>query len=224
MTDTFLDTHQTRTLTHDLTTIASSSSELLRIARREVSPPGGRTARNPRTPGSRPPLNLGALSVADEIHTCLADWARNLRDDTHIPMPAHMDDTGLALHLRQHVHRIAQQSWAEDCADEIGTWASTILAITTSPPPRRLADYSPAERAEGMTIAKVDAAMCAELVTEWTDGILTPKPDTIRRMGKSGHITEYGPASHRAYSPREVINHMRHSRARRALDKIPKST
>ncbi|KAA0916451.1 hypothetical protein [Dietzia sp. ANT_WB102] len=209
MTDTFLDQHTTRTLTSDLTIIATSSTELLRIARREVSPPGGRAARNPRTPGSRPPLNLGALSVANEVHDCLAGWARNLKADTNIPMPAHMDDTGLALHLKYHAHRIAQQPWAEDCASEINGWATTILAITTPPPEKKLEDYTPAQRREGMSIAKVDAPTCAELVAEWTNGDHTPTPDQIRTWGKRGHVTRFGPTGRSIYSPREVIDHMR---------------
>lgn len=210
MTDAFLDRHQVRTLTTDCKIIADSSTELLRIARRETSPPGGRAARNPRVPASRPPLNLGALSVSEEIHDCLTGWATNLRDSTNVPLPADRDDRSLALHLGVHAHRIAQQHWATDCADELGTWAATILAITTPPPDKKLADYTPAQRREGMAIAKVDAPTCAELVAEWTDGDLTPTADQIRTWGRRQHVTRFGPQPGKGvYSPMEVIAHMR---------------
>ena len=208
--DAFLDRHQVRTLISDCKIIANSSTELLRIARRETSPPGGRTARNPRVPASRPPVNLSALSVAEEIHTCLTGWAGSLRDNTAIPLPADRDDRTLALHLAVHAHRIAQQDWASDCADEIGTWAATILTITTPPPARRLDDYTPAQRREGMAIAKVDAPTCAELVAEWTHGEHTPTADQIRTWGRRNHVTRFGPQPGKGvYSPREVIDHMR---------------
>ena len=116
MTDTFLDDHQTKLLAGDCTIIATSSTELLRIARRETSPPGGKAARNPRIPSSQPPLNIGALSVSEEMTNCLKDWCDNLRTDTGIPMPTVPDITGYALHLRYHSHRVAQQPWADDCA------------------------------------------------------------------------------------------------------------
>lgn len=210
MTDTFLDDHQTKLLAGDCTIIAASSTELLRIARRETSPPGGRTARNPNIPGSRPPVNLGALSIAHEMHACLTDWCINLRDDTGIPMPAHLDDRGLAMHLRYHAHRIAQQVWADDCASEISRWASTVQAVTTPPPVRHLADYTPEQRREGMAHAKVDAPTCAELVAEWTKGECAPTADQIRTWGRREHVTRFGPTPGKGvYSPREVIAHMR---------------
>lgn len=207
--DTFLDRHRTRTLATDCKIIADLSSELLRIARRETSPPGGRAARNPRVPASRPPVNIGALSIAEEVHACLAGWADNLRDSASVQMPADRDDRSLALHLAVHAHRIAQQEWATDCADEIGTWATTILAVTTPPPARRLDEYTPAQRREGMSIAKVDAPTCAELVAEWTDQDHTPTPDQIRTWGKRGYIARFGPSGRTVYSPLEVIAHMR---------------
>lgn len=209
VTDAFLDDHKTQLLAGDLSVIAASAPELLRIARRETSPPGGRAARNPNVPGSRPPVNLGALSVSHEMHACLASWCTNLRDDTGIPMPTLLDDRGLAMHLRYHVHRVAQQAWASDCAAEISRWATVVQTVTTPPPVRHLEDYTPAQRQEGMSIAKVDAVMCAALVAEWTDGRYEPKPDQIRTWGKRGHITVFGPAGRRIYSPREVIAHMK---------------
>lgn len=208
MTETFLDRQQVRTLATDCKIIADSSGELLRIARRETSPPGGRAARNPRTPGSRPPVNLSALSVAGEIHTCLAGWARNLRDNTGIGVPE-LDDRSLALHLRVHAHRIAQQDWAVDCANEIATWAATILALTTPPPGKRLDDYTQAQRAEGIATAKVSAVMCADLVEEYTKGEHTPTADKIREWGRRGVIDAYGPKSSRVYSVAQVLHHVR---------------
>lgn len=216
MTDTFLDDHTTKILAGDLNTIAASSAELLRLARRETSPPGGKAARNPNGYTSRPPVSIGALSVAQEIHDCLTSWATNLRDDTNLPMPDMRDDKGLALHLRHHTHRIAQQSWAKDCATEIQHWATTIQTITTPPPVKLLADYTPAQRREGMTHAKVDAPTCAELVAEWTYGECTPTADQIRNWGRREHVTRFGPQPGKGiYSPREVISHMRRKTAKR---------
>ncbi|MGN0100745.1 MAG: hypothetical protein ACI39C_07380 [Dietzia sp.] len=212
MTETFLDRHQVRTFATDCKIIADSSAELLRIARLETSPPGGRSARNPRVPDSRPPLNLNALSASLEMHTCLVLWAANLRDNTDVDMPEHDDDRSLALHLGVHAHRIAQQSWAQDCADEIGTWAATILGLTTPPPARRLDEYSPAERAEGLATAKVSAEMCAELVAEYTHGDHEPTAQQIRKWGQRGKVSVYGPPRCRVYSVSEVIEHMRHAK------------
>ena len=215
MTDTFLDDHDTTTLTGDLTIIATSSAELLRIARRETSPPGGRAARNPNGYTSRPPINVGALSVSESIRGCLTDWARNLRDDLGIPLPHMCDDKGLALHLRHHAHRIAQRPWATDCAAEIARWASTIQTMTAPPPVKLLDDYTPAQRREGMSIAKVDAPTCAELVAEWTHGEHTPTPDQIRVWGRREHVTRFGPKPGKGvYSPMEVIDHMRRKRSK----------
>lgn len=209
MTDAFLDDQQVANLRRDLDIIRAQSAELLRIARRETSPPGGRAARNPQVPGSRPPLNIGALSISHELHVCLTGWMRCLLDDAHIRFPDDLDDQSVALHLRVHVHRIAQQSWAADCAEEVSHWAHVILSITAQPPERRLDEYTPAQRAEGMAIAKVDAVMCADLVAEWTDGRHCPTPDQIRTWGKRGHIARFGPSGRRIYSPREVIALMR---------------
>ena len=215
MTDTFLDDHTTQLLAGDCSTIAASSAELLRIARREVSPPGGRAARNPRVPDSRPPLNLGALSVSEEVTTCLHGWCDNLRTDTGIPMPGTPDTTGYALHLRYHAHRVAQQPWASDCAREISRWATTIQTITTPPPVKNLDDYTPAQRREGMSTAKVSAAMCADLVDEYTKGEHTPTPDKIREWGRRGVIDAYGPKSCRVYSVAQVLHQVRHAAATR---------
>lgn len=217
MADTFLDDHDTRILAGDLHTIAASSSDLLRIARRETSPPGGKAARNPNTPGSRPPVNIGALSVSESIRTCLAEWAINLRDDLHIPLPATRDDRGLAIHLAYHAHRIAQRPWATDCAAEISRWATTVQTMTTPPPTMYLADYTPEQRREGMSIAKVDAPTCAELVAEWTKGEHTPTADMIRNWGRREHVTRFGPPEGKGiYSPREVIDHMRRKQKKTA--------
>lgn len=215
MTDTFLDDHDEKILKGDLNIIAASSADLLRIARREVSPPGGRAHRNPNGYESRPPLNTSALSVSEEMRSCLTEWAVNLRDDLHIRLPHMCDDKGLAIHLRHHAHRIAQRPWADDCAREIAHWARIIQTMTTPPPPKLLADYTPEQRREGMTNAKVDAPTCAELVAEWTKGDCTPTADQIRNWGKRNHVTRFGPQPGKGvYSPREVIAHMRRKAAK----------
>lgn len=212
MTDTFLDDHTTQLLAGDCNVIAASSAELLRIARRETSPPGGRAARNPNVPGSKPPLNLGALSVSEEMTTCLKGWCDNLHTGAGVPMPTIRDTTGYALHLRYHSHRVAQQPWADDCAKEVARWARIIQTITTPPPVKNLDDYTPSQRREGMATAKVSAAMCADLVDEYTKGEHTPTADKIREWGRRGIIDAYGPKSARVYSVAQVMNHARRGR------------
>ena len=215
MTDTFLDDHTTQLLAGDCNTIATSSTELLRIARRETSPPGGKAARNPNVPGSKPPLNIGALSVSEEMTGCLKGWCNNLHTDAAVSMPTTRDTTGYALHLNYHAHRVAQQPWAEDCAAEISRWATIVQTITTPPPTKLLADYTPEQRREGMTHAKVDAPTCAELVAEWTKGEHTPTADQIRTWGRREHVTRFGPQPGKGvYSPREVIDHMRRKKTK----------
>lgn len=219
MTDTFLDDDQVRTLASDLELIADQSDELLRIARRETSPPGGRAARNPQVPGSRPPVNLGALSVSHELHTCLTGWIRCLLDDALVEYPTELDDRSVALHLRVHAHRIAQQAWGPDCAEEVAHWAQVVRSITVPPPVLTVEDYTPAQRAEGWAVAKVSAQMCADLVAEHTDGALAPTAEQIVGMARRGHVSEFGPKGCRVYAPREVVAYMRHARVRRLLDK-----
>ena len=157
-------------------------------------------------------MNIGALSVSESIRSCLSEWAINLRDDLGIPLPQIRDDKGLAIHLRYHAHRIAQRPWAEDCAHEISRWASTIQTITTPPPVKNLDDYTPSQRREGMATAKVSAAMCADLVDEYTKGEHTPTADKIREWGRRGIIDAYGPKSARVYSVAQVMNHARRGR------------
>lgn len=211
MTDAFLDDHATQLLAGDLNTIAASSTDLLRIARREVSPPGGKAARNPNVPGSRPPVNIGALSIATEMHNCLTQWADNLRTDLNITLPTIRDEKGLAHHLRYHAHRIAQRPWGPDCAHEIAHWARIIQTVTTPPPVKNLDDYTPEQRREGMATAKVSAAMCADLIAEYTKGEHTPTPDKIREWGRRGTIDAFGPKSCRVYSVAQVLHQVRHA-------------
>lgn len=216
MTDTFLDEQQARNLHQDLTTIATNTGELLRIARRETSPPGGRAARNPQVPGSRPPLNLGVLSVSHEMHNCLAGWAQCLKDDTGIELPTIPDEKGLAQHLRYHHHRVAQQPWAADAAGEIGHWANVLHSVTAPPTEKRLDDYTDAQRDEGMQTAKVDAGLCAELVAEYTNGKHAPTPDKIREWGRRKQIESFGPKTRRVYSVQSVLDLVRHAQVSRA--------
>lgn len=214
MTDTFLDDQQVVNLRRDLDTIRAQSAELLRIARRETSPPGGRAARNPQVPGSRPPVNLGALSVSNELHVCLTGWMRCLLDDALVEFPEDLDDRSVALHLRVHAHRIAQQLWAADCAEEMERWARVVRAITVPPPAKRLDDYTQAERNAGVAIARVSAAMCADLVNELTDGQHSPTAAQIRKWGQRGQIAMAGPANMRVYSVADVLHRVRHAGAR----------
>lgn len=205
----FLDDQTTTTFQADLTTITRHSTQLLLIARRETSPPGGRAARNPNGFSSTPPLNVGALSISEAIHESLLGWSRLLRVDDHTPLPHQRDTPTLATHLHRHTQQVAHRPWALACAIEVGHWAATILTVTDPPPPKLLADYTPAQRREGMTHAKVDAPTCALLVAEWTKGEHTPTADMIRNWGKREHVTRFGPQPGKGvYSPREVIAHM----------------
>ena len=118
MTDTFLDDHETIMLTRELRDIARWIPELSRIAYKETSPPEGKAARNPNVPGSRPPLNLSALHLADDITTTLWVWCLNLASDAGLDLPArHPADT--ARHLALHADRIAQHPWARTCYNRV---------------------------------------------------------------------------------------------------------
>ena len=87
MTDTFLDDHETLTLTRDLRYIARYRPEIGRIAHRETSPPGGRDARNPNGYGSRPPGHLGAIHLCADLDTTMWSWCRLLRHELGITCP-----------------------------------------------------------------------------------------------------------------------------------------
>ena len=118
MTDPFLDDHETIMLTRELRDIAHWLPELTRIAYRETSPPEGKAARNPNVPNSRPPLNLAALHLADDIATTLWVWCMNLAADTGLELPArHPADT--ARHLALHADRIGQQLWGRSCYNRV---------------------------------------------------------------------------------------------------------
>lgn len=133
MNDTFLDTHTTKTLAGDLKGIARNLPEVIRIARRETSPPGGKSARNPNVPGSRPPVNLSALDLFNDVTTALRGWTRCLAEDSGTTPPERSDTSTLAIHLARHAHQISQQTWAPDAADEIRSHARTIARFVDPP-------------------------------------------------------------------------------------------
>lgn len=133
MTDTFLDDHDTDRLAKHLREIATGLPELLRIARREVSPPGGKAANNPNGYSSRPPVNVGALDAANDVTLILFGWTRCLADDTNVEIPTELDGASLARHLRQHVDRIAQRQWAPDMAGEIHDQWRRVKRMTEPP-------------------------------------------------------------------------------------------
>lgn len=132
MTDTFLDDQTTANLRDDLRSIARNHPELLRIARRETSPPGGKAHRNPNGYKSRPPVNIGALSTSHELHAVIAGWCQCLADDAHVDLPSTTDTGTLSTHLSRHTHQIAQQQWADDCADEMKHWARVLNGYTST--------------------------------------------------------------------------------------------
>lgn len=133
MTETFLDKQTAINLLRDLRSIARSLPEVARIAHRETSPPGGKFARNPNVPGSRPPVHLAALDLFNDTTTILQGWSRCLAEDAGISAPVDRDAPTLALHLSRHTHVIAQQSWAGDVVDEIRAQARTIGRFVDPP-------------------------------------------------------------------------------------------
>ena len=133
MTDAFLDDHETIQFMRDARAIARLLPHMLAIARREVSPPGGRFARNPNVPSSTPPIRVGALDANTDIDTILESWTKNLAEDAGIEPPVTKDGSTLAIHLTRHSHVIAQQVWASDCADEIRSCAKR-LRYAVEPP------------------------------------------------------------------------------------------
>lgn len=118
MVEGFLDDYEVTMLTRDLRDIARWLPELARIARRETSPPGGRAARNPQVPGSRPPVNLAALHLADEVAAELWGWCRLLRADLGLELPAR-SPADCARHLALHADRIGQLRWGRSCHDRV---------------------------------------------------------------------------------------------------------
>lgn len=118
MVQDFLDDYEVTMLTRDLRDIARWLPELARIARRETSPPGGRAARNPQVPGSRPPVNLAALHLADEVSTTLWVWCMSLREDTGLELPAR-SPADCARHLALHADRIGLLRWGRSCHNRV---------------------------------------------------------------------------------------------------------
>lgn len=133
MTDTFLDDHAILNLLRDLKGIARNLPEVARIARRETSPPGGKFARNPTVPGSKPPVNLSALDLFNDVALSLHGWTRCLHEDAGVTPPERDDSPTLAIHLARHTRQIAQQTWAADAADEIQSHARTVARVVDPP-------------------------------------------------------------------------------------------
>lgn len=214
MTDTYLDDQETTMLTRELRDIATWLPELTRIARGETSPPGGRTARNPSVPSSRPPLNLSALYLADDIAITLWVWCLNLTNDTGITLPArHPSDC--ARHLAMHADRIAEQLWARACYNRV-RGAGDIDNRTPSMhhQVRRLVDPPEPSTAEerGLTELAVKAhaedaiGSAADMVV--VHYAVTGKPlseSTLRTWRRKGKLPErYGPGSEPWYWYPEV--------------------
>ena len=133
MTDTFLDDQATINLLRDLKGIARNLPEVVRIARRETSPPGGKFARNPNVPSSRPPMNIAALDLFNDTTIALHGWTRCLAEDAGVTPPERDDAPTLAIHLARHTRQIAQQTWAADAADEIQSHARTVSRFVDPP-------------------------------------------------------------------------------------------
>lgn len=129
----FLTDQERANLSRDLGTIARLEPELLRIARREVSPPGGRAARRPTVPGSAPPVNLGALDAADELFHGMRGVVADLARDTGVQPPADSSVPGMARHLRRHVAAVVGCVWAPDCAERVAGWARRVKYAVEPP-------------------------------------------------------------------------------------------
>lgn len=217
MTDSFLDDHATLILGRQLRDIAKHLPQALAIARREVSPPGGRTARNPNVPGSRPPMNLGALDTHNDLTITLQGWTRCLLDDAHVHLPTEVDAPSLARHLARHAHQIAQQQWAADMADEIGDHHRQLRGLTDPDEPESIADrhsladvhvHHRAHQAYG----DVRDMVVLHLAVTGDD---LPE-STIRRWAKDKRMVEYvGDSGEPKYAYAEVAQLARMRKARK---------
>ena len=200
MTDTFLDDHDTDQLAKHLREIATGLPEVLRIARREVSPPGGRTAHNPNGYSSRPPLNVGALDANNDITLNLFGWTRCLADDAGVPIPTELDGVSLARHLRQHADRIANCQWAPDCADEIRDQWRRVKNIT-EPVEASIADERNLTPLEVQARADEAFGNAADMVVlHYAVTGQSLKESTIRSWRKRGKLPErYGSGGEPVY-------------------------
>lgn len=146
----FIDTQERANLSRDLGTVARLEPELLRIARREVSPPGGRAARRPTVPGSTPPVNLGALDAARDIRAGMLELVGALHRDTGVVPPGDQSVPKLATHLRRHAAALAGCDWSVDACDRVRGYARQLRYAVDPPDARYLgpcqADGPPACR------------------------------------------------------------------------------
>lgn len=132
----FLTDAERDALRRDLRSLARLEPELLRIARREVSPPGGRSARNPNVAGSRPPVNLGALDALLELHEGMMRWAGRLADEAGLELGTSTDTPFIAIWFTRHLAQLAARPWVHEFADEVDGWARR-LRWATDPPEAR---------------------------------------------------------------------------------------
>lgn len=205
MTDTFLDDHDTDRLAKHLREIATGLPELLRIARREVSPPGGKAAHNPNGYNSRPPVNVGVLDAANDVTLILFGWTRCLADDTNVEIPTELDGASLARHLRQHVDRVAKQPWAPDFADEVHDLWKTVRHIT-DPVESSIADERSLTPLEVEARAGEAFGSAADMVVlHYAMTGRTLKESTLRSWRRCGKLPErYGPGAEPWYWYPEV--------------------
>lgn len=216
MTDTFLDDHETVMLTRELRDIARWIPELARIAYKETSPPEGKAARNPNVPASRPPLNLSALHMADDIADTLWVWCMNLTNDTGIDLPAqHPSDC--ANHLALHADRIAHQPWARTCYNRVRGKHDpdpTKHIPSMHQQVRRMVDPPGPSTAEerGLTDLEVKAnsdhaigSAADMVVVHYAVTGKTLSESTLRTWRRNGKLTErYGPGAEPWYWYPEV--------------------
>lgn len=206
MTDTFLDDWETKTLTSSCRIIAAQwravEESVYRTAHPDIS-----LARNPNPPSSKPPANDTAISITAEAHTELDKWCRALRSTARVQLPDTRDVQGMAAHLSINAHRIAQQVWAQRCADYLTELSGRVIGITEGAQPKRLTDYTETERKEGLTTAKVNAEMCADFIAEHTDYRLTPTAEQIRKWAQRGKVESFGPANKRVYPVWDVMRY-----------------
>ena len=130
MTDTFLDDHQTDTLTRQLRDLGDALPALEAATARTATRAVGSHARTAAHPASTPPIDVHALDLHTLVDNQAAGWTRCLLDDALIEPPADANTRRLCHHLATHADHIALQPWAPDIAAEIADTLRQVRAVT----------------------------------------------------------------------------------------------
>ena len=119
------------------TSIRASVKTIIDAFPIQPSTPVGSTGRS--TPGSRPPMPLEALSLAEELHRDLRFWVQALVEDHPEGVPdgerIHLGDDHQALtHLAREAKWASGWAYGERLAYELYQHAHQIRALTSPPP------------------------------------------------------------------------------------------